>query len=166
LWRGNGLEDTYYVFKEAAYTWPFTRSSSGVGGERLACRSRVSGTDDLDDKTSVLSKLRSSSRSPRTTNDPYTPSPCCETNGPFYFFFFLELPRPVRYDFTRFVPRLTSPRLGSAGTKTRLRQLHLSFRVENVESCRDPLNRGSAKGAHNWYFSSLIKKIFATRISD
>lgn len=67
-------------------TWPFTRSSPGVGGERLACR--VSGVGGLDDRTSVLSRPWSSSRGPRTVNDPYTPSPCCETNGPLRLLFF------------------------------------------------------------------------------
>lgn len=66
-------------------TWPFTRSSPGVGGWRLACR--VSGVDGLDDSRSVLSRPRSSSRGPRTVNDPYTPSPCCETNGPPRLYF-------------------------------------------------------------------------------
>lgn len=64
-------------------TWPFRRSSPGVAGERLARR-----VDGLDDRMSVLSRLRSSSsRGPRTVNDPYTPSPCCETNGPPRYYF-------------------------------------------------------------------------------
>lgn len=67
-------------------TWPFTTSPSGVGGYNRRDR-RVSGLDGLDDSKSILSRL-GSSRGPRTVNDPYTPSPCCETNDPPRVYFF------------------------------------------------------------------------------
>lgn len=67
----------YWTSKINPLFWPFKRSSLGVGGCR--CEYRDSGVGGLDDKRSILSKLGSSC-GPRTVNDPYTPSPCCETD--------------------------------------------------------------------------------------
>lgn len=165
-----GRTERYGLCSRRLYTWPFTRSSSGVGGERLA--RRVSGTDDLDEKTSVLSRLRSSSRSPRTINDPYTPSPCCETNGPFYFSFLFGVTARVTATLRPAVLRdscLGQPRLDTPHAhQARLRQRSASRLSFRESSRRDPLNRESAKGAHNRHFPSPIRRMLrgACIISD
>lgn len=137
-------------------TWPFTRSSPGVGGERrLACR--VSGVDGLDDRTSVLSRPGSSSRGPRTVNDPYTPSPCCETNGPPRFLFLSlwrlsndwhhAVPRPSRIGSDRETSRAKAPSRrtvrGEPHNGDRFGRLVLQLRVDDGDVTPFWTTRGS-----------------------
>jgi len=122
------------------FTWPFTRSPSGVGGYRRDCR--VSGLDGLDDSKSILSRL-GSSRGPRTVNDPYTPSPCCETNHPPWLYSFFRqqlLNRITLRDSTRLAIRTTAS-LVSRGCARERRLFRGISRITESLVASDPIDR-------------------------
>jgi len=122
------------------FTWPFTRSPSGVGGYRRDCR--VSGLDGLDDSKSILSRL-GSSRGPRTVNDPYTPSPCCETNHPPWLYSFFRqqlLNRITLRDSTRLAIRTTASFV-SRGCARERRLFRGISRITESLVASDPIDR-------------------------